>query len=306
MTVLIVYCVFIAAASWAGGHAPSLIRLTHARMQMFVSLVAGFMLGIALFHMLPHASREAESLDWSINFTIFGLLMTFFLIRAFHFHQHGSAEEDTGHEHDHPHDHDHDHAHDHDEPSQGAHPHTSPEHPPRLSKTWMGMGLGMGIHSLLDGVAVAASVQSDAHGAPDGLWLGIGTALAVLLHKPLDSMSIVTLMAAGGWPRASQRWVNLGYALICPLGAALFWFGADWLSGGGRLFVGGALAFSAGMFLCISLGDLLPEVQFHSHDRLKLSLCLIAGVLLAWSLRFVEPAHMHSGSQLREASRGSP
>ena len=39
--------------------------------------------------------------------------------------------------------------------------------------------------------------------------------------------------------------------------------------------LGWALAFSAGTFLCISLGDLLPEVHFHSHDRLWLSVQLI-------------------------------
>ena len=38
-----------------------------------------------------------------------------------------------------------------------------------------------------------------------------------------------------------------------------------------------ALAFSAGTFLCIALSDLLPELQFHAHDRFKLSVALLAG-----------------------------
>lgn len=288
MTLVVTYCVFIAAASLVGGNLPALLRLTHARMQLFVSLVGGFMLGIALFHMLPHAAVETGSLDRVMTWTVVGLLTTFFLIRAFHFHQHDSAEqEDSGCEHDHhggPHEHEHAGRKAQSEPSKLA---------ARGRFNWIGMGLGLGIHTLLDGVAVAASVQSEAHSAPDGLLLGAGTALAVLLHKPLDSMSIVALMAAGGWSAASRQLVNLLYALVCPLGALLFWFGADWLAGGGQALVGGALAFSAGVFLCISLGDLLPEVQFHSHDRLKLSACLLAGVLLAWGLRFVEPAHVH-------------
>ena len=41
-----------------------------------------------------------------------------------------------------------------------------------------------------------------------------------------------------------------------------------------------ALAFSAGTFLCIALSDLLPELQFHAHDRFKLSLALLAGFCL--------------------------
>ena len=52
---------------------------------------------------------------------------------------------------------------------------------------------------------------------------GVGTFLGVALHKPLDSLSITTLMAARGWSRKAQLVVNLGYALMCPLGVLLAW-----------------------------------------------------------------------------------
>ena len=51
---------------------------------------------------------------------------------------------------------------------------------------------------------------------------------------------------------------------------------------------GVALAFSAGTFLCIALSDLLPELQFHSHDRLKLSLALLAGFGLMMGASAIE------------------
>ena len=38
------------------------------------------------------------------------------------------------------------------------------------------------------------------------------------------------------------------------------------------------LAFAAGTFLSIATSDLLPELQFHAHDRGKLSMALLAGV----------------------------
>ena len=44
------------------------------------------------------------------------------------------------------------------------------------------------------------------------------------------------------------------------------------------------LAFSAGAFICIALGDLLPEVQFHSHDRVRLTLLFLLGIGLAMTL----------------------
>jgi zinc and cadmium transporter len=52
----------------------------------------------------------------------------------------------------------------------------------------------------------------------------------------------------------------------------------------------GALAFSAGTFLCIALSDLLPELQFHSHDRFKLSVALLAGVGLMAATAAIVPA----------------
>src|SRR5690606_22637579 len=121
--------------------------------------------------------------------------------------------------------------------------------------------------------------------------LGLGTFLAVLLHKPLDSMSITSLMASSGWNRQSMFLVNLGFALICPLGAVLCFFG---LAGGeetSQWAIAAALAFSAGVFICIALADILPEIQFHSHDRLMLSVALLLGVLVAW---LVELSHTHS------------
>jgi len=45
--------------------------------------------------------------------------------------------------------------------------------------------------------------------------------------------------------------------------------------------LGCSLAFCAGSFLCIASSDLLPELQFHSHDRFKLSVMLLAGLSVA-------------------------
>jgi zinc and cadmium transporter len=48
---------------------------------------------------------------------------------------------------------------------------------------------------------------------------------------------------------------------------------------------------SAGVFICISLSDLLPEVQFHSHDRARLTIALLAGVIAAYGVGLMEPEH---------------
>ena len=58
-------------------------------------------------------------------------------------------------------------------------------------------------------------------------------------------------------------------------------------------FRGNQLAFAAGVFLCIALADLLPEVAFHAHDRFRLTVALFLGIALAWSIGFFEPQHAH-------------
>ena len=117
---------------------------------------------------------------------------------------------------------------------------------------------------------------------------GLGVALVVILHKPFDAMAVSTLMAASGSSKMSRHVLNGLFALASPLGAVLFYFGANLLSGGSAPVLGGALAFCAGSFLCIASSDLLPELQFHSHDRFKLSAALLAGLAVAVIIGMVE------------------
>ncbi len=84
--------------------------------------------------------------------------------------------------------------------------------------------------------------------------------------------------------------VNLGFALMCPLGVLLFLLGLKQFSYHQHLVVGCALGFAAGVFFCISLGDLLPELELHSHNRIRLSVALLIGVGLAWA---IEQTHGH-------------
>lgn len=276
---LVVYCVLIVAASLAGGFLPSLLKLTHLRLQLLMSLVSGVVLGVALLHLLPHAAAELPSLDWAVLWMLLGLLVTFFLVRFFHSHSHESVVEQAAENCDHDH-----HHHDEKRPKQHGH-----------QWSWGGLAFGLALHTLIDGIALGANVAADAkHSGPWAL-AGLSTFLAVALHKPLDAMSITTLMAASGWPPARRHLVNGLFALMCPAGAALFWLGLSSFVEHEHLILGSALAFSAGVFLCISLGDLLPEVQFHTHDRWKLSAALLLGVALAYGIGYLEPAHVHEG-----------
>jgi zinc and cadmium transporter len=288
---LAIYCGFVLFASLAGGWLPLLVRLTHTRLQVAISLVAGLMLGMALLHFLPDADEHLKSLDRTVGWMLGGFLAMFFLQRFFHFHHHDLPEGDPEdcchdeqeHQHDHHH-HDHGHAHEHE---HAHHAHTLAEKSAQ-QLSWVGTALGLTLHSLLDGIALAAATVATEQG--QGL-TGFGTALAVILHKPFDAMAVTTLMTADNRSRFSRQLLNVLFSLATPLGVALYYFGAN--QNDSNIFLGCTLAFCAGTFLCIASSDLLPELQFHSHDRTKLSIALLLGIGIAVLIGVIEP-HKHA------------
>lgn len=269
---LVLYAGVVLLASLAGGAVPCYLALTHTRLQVAVSLVAGLMFGLALLQLFPHSVEAVGSAHGAALWMVAGFVGMFVLQRFLPFHEHdvveGQPKSACGH-----------------------------AHAPALLRSgplgWVGVALGLSLHSVLDGLALASAVAAVDHGHGHGL--GLGTSLAVILHKPFCALSVTTLMVASG---TARRWyfpVNLAFALVTPLAAvACFWAGRP-LWEAHPVWLGYALAFCAGTFLCIACADLLPELQFHAHDRVKLSLSLVVGVMLAvWIGGHAHgPGHVH-------------
>ena len=117
----------------------------------------------------------------------------------------------------------------------------------------------------------------------------------LLIQKVAPAIAAGNAIVVKPAPAGMRTAVNAAFAAMCPLGAVVFLLGVERFSGDQATAVGCALAFAAGLFICISLSDLLPEIEFHSHDRLRLSLALLAGVGLAYAIGAIEPAHSHEG-----------
>jgi zinc and cadmium transporter len=263
------YCGLILAASVLGGMIPLWIELTHRGMQFASSFVAGVMLGVGLLDMLPHALIAARGAgpggptDKEVAMWVLAGLLTMFLIERFLcFHHHDVDESGDAL----PHEHGPTCAHDH----------------PHHDITGMGAAVGLTVHSVISGVALAASVAHRHENLP---LAGLGTFLVIFLHKPFDSLTIGMLMARGGWSVWWRHAVNGVFALAIPVGVGLFSLGmaaSSVATSTGSTSLALALAFSAGTFLCIALSDLLPELQFHDHDRVQLSVALLLGLAVAY------------------------
>ena len=296
MTITIsAFCTAIVIVSVLGGILPLATVLNHTRLQVYLSFSAGAMLGAAFFHMIPEAVRVGSA--GTVRWTAVGLLALFFLERFFSFHHHESEDEPaceglstaspTGH--------------------AGGHDHRERDAngpPPSSILPWGSAAFGLAVHSLAGGIALASAVAADFRVGKGIMGAGLGVFIATLVHKPADALTITALMLRAGAGRRFTHLVNLGFALMIPAGVALFWIGTGvsaWISPG--TWTAGALAFSAGTFLCIALSDLLPELQFHSHDRFKLSAALLAGFALMAGTAGLEPethdakGHIHARLQ---------
>jgi zinc and cadmium transporter len=275
---LVAYCSAVVLVSLFGGSVPFLGRVTHSRLQLYLSLSAGVMLGASFFHVMPDAMKYAgETLfGWSIALGVIGL----FCIERFiapHSHE-TSSKLQQEHEHEPGCEHDHEH--------RAA---------PAVSG-WTAV-LGLTIHTFMNGVALGASVKGELATPTSAALPGLAIFLAIVLHKPADALAISTVLWRKGVGRGKLTLVQFGFASMIPVGAAAFiWASGNLKEDLENKLIGAALAFSAGTFLFIALSDLLPEVQFHSHDRLRLFLALVVGVAFMGGIAYLEDlggAHDH-------------
>jgi zinc and cadmium transporter len=285
---LTAFCTAVVVVSVLGGILPLAVMLNHTRLQVYLSFSAGAMLGAAFFHMMPEAVRvgSPETLYW----TALGLLALFFLERFFSYHHH------EAHQAAHP------------SRGGGARPPRDPHDPEIVGDVahldhrghaavhaagamrWGPAAIGLAVHSLVGGVALASAVAADFAVGHGIFGAGLGVFIATLVHKPADALTITALMLESGTRRRQAHLVNLAFALMIPAGVVLFWAGTrGFLPVSFGAWTAAALAFSAGTFLCIALSDLLPELQFHSHDRVPMSVALLAGFALMAGTALAEP-----------------
>ena len=264
---LAAYAAAVFLASVVGGRFSEYGAMTHRRTQIVMSFVAGFILGIAVFHLLPHSLERIpgpNGFETAALWIMFGMVVMIVLLRAFEFHQHDFSAE-----------------------AEATRSHASTR-----KGGLFGVALGLGLHTVTEGAALGASVRVGF--VEEGMLPGLGVCLAILLHKPLDAYSITGIMKHAGHPGRARLVANLAYAVICPLVAVGSYLGAGMFGpiAEGPL-IGRALAFAVGAFVCISLSDLLPEIHFHRHDRGKLLVALSTGIGLAYGLYLVEAMAIH-------------
>jgi zinc transporter ZupT len=139
--------------------------------------------------------------------------------------------------------------------------------------------VGLSLHSLMDGLALAAAVASQSN-------LGPLVFLGILLHRIPEGGTIASIFLVRGFGRRGALMAAGVLALAALVGAG----GQQWL----HIPSGPALALSAGLALYVASSDLLPEVQ--KESGWKGTAALLTGVALLLLTLRLTPHHHVSGS----------
>jgi zinc and cadmium transporter len=299
------YSLLILLGSVLGGFVPLVGKVTHSRLQFYLSFSAGVMLGASFFHVMPHAMIYSSSEGWFGIWMSAGVVVLLFIERFIAPHSHEMNGHGTHPHHHHEHNHGEHHHHDH-----HHHPHEPHAVAPAIAG-WMAV-LGLTLHTFMNGVGLAGLVDADmiAHPEMEDLSAalssfalpGLAIFLAIALHKPADALAISTVLMRKGVSRPKILLVQILFALMVPVGALAYYITQGMIEQTlhGQV-IGAALAFSAGTFLFIALSDLLPEVQFHRHDRVQLFVIFFIGVAFMGFIgvlegHFSEHGHSHGHS----------
>jgi zinc and cadmium transporter len=288
------YCFAVFIVSLIGGYVPFIGKVTHTKLQYYLSASAGVMLGASFFHVMPDALALSGSyFGWWMSLGVVGL---FCIERFIAPHSH---EVDGGHHHgdDHHHEHKcvesepghgHDHAHEHEDGLSPAKDHRAAA--PAVGG-WMAV-CGLTIHTFMNGVGLAGAVLKGLQDRESGMAAaipGLAMFLAIVFHKPADALAISTVLLRNGVSRRVIALVQIAFPTVVAVGALAFYLSREMVEQSmEHQLTGFALSFSAGTFLFIALSDLLPEVQFHRHDRLWLFSALVAGVALMGGIATLE------------------
>ena len=220
------FLMFVFSITMIGGWIPTIKLWTQETFRLVISFCAGILLGAVFFHVLPEISTVlGRQLGYSV---MFGFLLIFVLEKFIMVHPCEEGECD-------------------------------------YHKIGVAAYIGIGFHSILDGIAIGAGTMMN---------LSFIIILAVTIHKFPAALALSSLLVKGKEYTKKKILLSMFiFALATPVGALVSVFifqGVD------DYVIATALGVSAGTFLFISIGDLLPTVYEEHEKGYKnlVSLCL--------------------------------
>ena len=135
--------------------------------------------------------------------------------------------------------------------------------------------IGLSLHSFIDGLIIAVGFSANAG-------LGLLTALAVLLHKLPDGITISAILVHTGASVKKVFSFSLLTASFTPIGTILGLFLLQNIS---QNILGALLSITAGSFIFLAASDLIPETHKISNRFAPLTLFL--GAITIFAIEFL-------------------
>jgi zinc and cadmium transporter len=231
--VVYLFLIFIFVITMAGGWIPTLKPWSQKTFRMLISFCAGVLLGAVFFHMVPEIS---PILGRKMGFPIMLGFLGIYVMEKFimvHPCEEGACD---------------------------------------YHKIGIAAYVGIGFHSILDGVAI---------GAGNMLNISMVILLAVTIHKFPAALALSSILVKGGeYSRKKILTSMFIFSLATPIGALAS------MNVMGNLdntdIIGFALGISAGTFLYISIGDLLPTVHEEDEKKNINLILLFVGILVMY------------------------
>jgi len=210
----------------AGGAVSARIGITHQRLCGLISLAAGTLLGVTLFSILPESFEAMRW--WEVALAVASGYVVFLLLSRYVFHVCPACA--------------------------ASHFDEATTH--RFSEIASVLVIALGIHSTMDGVALAAGHEAHAGGGP----LDLSVLVAVCVHKMPEGLALGALLLGAGFARARViAWVAAVESTTL-IGSALGLWGLRHVSEWWMLAV---LAHAGGGFVYLAAHAVFGELLEH-------------------------------------------
>lgn len=254
----------IMAVSLLGGLLPNFLQFKHSANQIFMSAVAGFLIGVSLLHIIPHSIEHINEFypgsgeQQCMILVAVGIAFMFGVMRLFGVHKHASTEDSVG------------------------------QKTNRSFITWCAILVGLTIHTMVEGFTLGSSIVSSNANLTMQSSLTMAVFLGILFHKPLDALTLIGIMKTTNATSKLRNLVNVAFAMVCPLMTFLTMIVLYQFHETAEHMIGYVLSIVAGLLICLALGDLLPEARQHQHDKWWILLAFLLGLTVSFLLTMLE------------------
>lgn len=208
------------------GRLPFLIKKSSQNLHVLIAFSAGVMIGVLFIMLMPEALERTDDAGHSFDTACTMMLVGFMLLLVIDFLVKTYLN--------------------------------SAEHcPDEKSHTITSMSAfaGLAIHSFFDGLALAAAFIA-------GDDVGAMVLIALCLHKGVVAFSLASTLIMSENRKSAWKYM-VAFSVISPLATIVSYLLLDT---GNMDLAGPALCFSVGIFMFVTLCDMVPEA-FHHRDR---------------------------------------